>query len=87
MKNKLSAPGKSGPAVFALNYPKPPLRNFTISRRKSITGKPSARADRLVRVFESFRRACADCFRSQLRRLGFGQPHQARPQRGCANIT
>src|ERR1039457_1986600 len=27
-----------------------------------------------------------DCCRSQLRRLGFGQPYQARPRHGCANI-
>jgi hypothetical protein len=48
---------------------------------------PPRRPVETTRVLIAVWRACADCFRSQLRRLGFGQPPQARPQGGCANIT
>ena len=34
------------PANFALKRPKPPLGNFTISRRSSLQEKPSARFNR-----------------------------------------
>ena len=34
-----------------------------------------------------FRRACADCFRSRLRRLGFASPPRARPRRGRGQTT
>src|SRR5689334_5077998 len=38
------------------------------------TGKPSRRAGPVSpEVSSRHRRACADCFRSQLRRLGFGR--------------
>ena len=51
------------------------------------TGKPSRRTGPVSPEDSSrHRRACADCFRSQLRRLGFGRPRQARPRQGCANI-
>jgi hypothetical protein len=33
------------------------------------------------------RRACADCFRSRLRRLGFASPPWARPLSGRGQIT
>ena len=81
-------PGKSGPAIFAFLYPKPPLGSFTKSIQSSDTGKPSARNGPVSPgVIERHRRACADCFWSQLRRIGFGQPRQARPRRGGSNIT
>jgi hypothetical protein len=32
-------------------------------------------------------RACTDCFRSQLRRIGFGRRHQVRPRCGGSNIS
>jgi hypothetical protein len=47
---------------------------------------PPRRPVETTRVLIAVWRACADLLRSQLRRLGFGQPHQARPRQGCANI-
>jgi len=75
------------PTIFALYSPKQPLGSFTVSRKSSRTGKPSAR-NGPVSPGDSLRagRACADCSRSQLRRIGFKQLHQARPRQSCANI-
>jgi hypothetical protein len=38
-------------------------------------------------VSNRYRRACADCFRSRLRRLGFASPPRARPLSGRSQIT
>jgi hypothetical protein len=55
-------------------------------RRYQIARDPPRRPVETTRVLIAVWRACADCFRSQLRRFGFGQPRQARPRRSCANI-
>ena len=57
------------PSIFAWYSPKPPLGSFTKSRTRLVQESPP-------RGFQPLWRACADCFRSQLRRLGFG--HLAR---------
>src|SRR5580700_13050 len=63
-------------------HAKPRLRMRRPSPRlkASCTGKPSAQ-------FQLLRRACADCFWSRLRRLGFASPPRARPLSGRRQIT
>jgi hypothetical protein len=67
--------------------PKASARKFHPKQNASIQKSPPGRAGPVSPGVKYRRRACADCFRSQLRRLGFGPPHQARPRRGYANIT
>src|ERR1017187_7956779 len=47
---------------------------------------PLRRPVKTTRILIAVEGPGTDCFRSQLRRLGFGQPHQARPRHGCAKI-
>ena len=55
---------------------------------RPIQESPPSEPGRYARRYPSrHRRACADCFRSQLRRIGFGLPRQARPRHGGSNIT
>src|ERR1019366_4217586 len=82
-KTNLVPPGKPG-ARF--RCPKPQLRSFTGSNRSSQTKGPLRRPVKTTRILISVGGPRTDCFRSQLRRLGFGQPYQARPRHGCANI-
>jgi hypothetical protein len=62
-----------------LEWPKASAREFH-QKQKVVPNRKALRA------IQSLWRACADCFRSQLRRIGFGQPRQARPRQSCANI-
>ena len=79
----ISTPGKPGARFFC---PKPQLGSFTVSNGLSKTKGPLRRPVKTTRILIAVGGPCTDCFRSQLRRLGFGQPHQARPRHGCANI-
>ena len=79
----ISTPGKPGARFFC---PKPQLGSFTVSNGLSKTKGPLRRPVKTTRIVIAVGGPGADCFRSQLRRLGFGQPLRARPRCGCANI-
>jgi len=83
MQKLISTPGKPGARFLC---PKPQLGSFTVSNGLSKTKGPLRRPVKTTRILTAVGGPRTDCFRSQLRRLGFGQPHQARPRHGCANI-
>src|ERR1019366_4333026 len=82
-RTTLVPPGKPGARFLC---PKPQLGSFTGSNRSSQTKGPLRRPVETTRILIAVGGPRTDCFRSQLRRLGFGQPHQARPRHGCAKI-
>ena len=91
--------GQDRPGIFALKDAKPPLGNLTKSNQISFCKasaaewRPSPLAKgilyrKALRTASSrCRRACADCFRSRLRRLGFASPPRARPRSGPGQTT
>ena len=73
-ETKLVSPGKPGARFLC---PKPQLGSFTVSNGLSKTKGPLRRPVKTTRILIAVGGPRTDCFRSQLRRLGFGQPHQA----------
>ena len=81
-KNQFGTPGK--PGDFAFLCPKPQLGEFHQSNGSRLNESPPGAPVRLTG--SASQEGSRRLLRSQPRRLGFGQPRQARPRHGCANI-